>query len=75
MLNPEFWVENKLKNVIMNREEIAEFNQLQKPEENLNMLVFNYVAYTRFGNRLNQSLTSRFKQYELDREDVPFIHK
>ena len=28
MLNPEFWIENKLKNIIMNRKEIAEFNQL-----------------------------------------------
>ena len=54
---------------------INEFERLGKPWLNTNMMVFNYVAYRDFGDRLTRKLSSNYKQYEIDRTDVPFIHK
>jgi hypothetical protein len=48
-----------------------------RPEENLNMGVFNYALYTRFEDRLQTGapVHSRFGAFERDRRDVWFIHK
>ncbi|MDJ0787401.1 MAG: hypothetical protein QNK05_11380 [Myxococcota bacterium] len=54
---------------------IAEFARIGRPWVNANMMVFNYVAYTGYEDRIGSELCSRYKAFELDRVDVPFIHK
>jgi hypothetical protein len=54
---------------------VAEFRQIDRPGINANMMVFNYVAHTQFGDRLCWDACSEFKRYEWHRRDVPFIHK
>ncbi len=54
---------------------LAEFRRIDRPGLNANMMVFNYVAHTQFGDRLCWDACSEFKRYEWNRRDVPFIHK
>lgn len=54
---------------------VNEIRSVNRPWHNVNMLCFNYVAYTKYESRIDTSLCSNYKQYEHWRKDVPFIHK
>ena len=52
------------------------FDEEQK-RENLNMIVFNYVVYKVFNEKVISGfpLNSDFKKYQNKRKDIYFIHK
>lgn len=54
-----------------------QFEKINRPKENNNMAVFNYVMHKYFKNDLivGSPVTSNFKRYENSRKDVWFIHK
>lgn len=58
-------------------EMVHEFEVLGRPDHNLNMAVFNYVAYKNFNGKMvvGPPVTSYFKKNQKRRKDVWFIHK
>jgi len=56
---------------------IEEFLQINNPNENNNMAVFNYVCYKYFKNEIitGEPICSKFTRFESTRRDVWFIHK
>ena len=55
------------------------FNNLDEKQrrDNLNMIVFNYVVYNNYKQKVNtgEPLHSVYKKFENNRKDVYFIHK
>lgn len=56
---------------------VEEFESVNRPEENNNMAVFNYVLYKYFPNKIvtGEPVCSKFGKKEHKRKDVWFIHK
>jgi hypothetical protein len=56
---------------------VEEFERVNRPNENNNMAVFNYVLYKYFSNKIvtNTPVCSKFGKKEINRKDVWFIHK